>query len=55
MESMLSQMSGTQLFFMVLIQLWTIVIFPVIVIRKLNYLTELIESQFEDEESEPQA
>ncbi len=49
MESMLSQITPVQMFFMFAIQIWVVVIFPVIVFRKLNYLTQLVESQFEDE------
>lgn len=52
MESMLKDVSPVQLFFMVAVQLWIVVIFPVIVFRKLNYLTELIESQFEEENTD---
>ena len=49
MEAMLGQISPIQMIVMFAIQLWVVVIFPIIVFRKLNYLTELVESQFEDE------
>ena len=32
------------------LQVWIFIIFPLIVIRKLNYLTRLVESQFEQED-----
>jgi hypothetical protein len=54
MEAMLGQITPVQMFFMFAIQLWVVVIFPVMVFRKLNYLTELVESQFEDEAEENQ-
>ena len=46
---MLGQITPMQMFFMFAIQIWVVVIFLVMVFRKLNYLTELVESQFEDE------
>lgn len=49
MEAMLGQITPVQMFVMFAIQLWVVVIFPVMVFRKLNYLTELVESQFEEE------
>ncbi len=56
MDAMLNQITPLQMFFMFAVQLWVVVIFPVIVFRKLNYLKELIESQFEQENNdEPQA
>lgn len=54
MEAMLGQITPMQMFFMFAIQFWVVVIFPVMVFRKLNYLTELVESQFEDEAEENQ-
>lgn len=51
METMFNQITPVQLFFMFAVQLWVLVIFPVMVFRKLNYLTELIKSQFEEENS----
>jgi len=44
MENILN-LSPVQAFFVVLLNAWIFVIFPLIVIRKLNYLTELLESQ----------
>lgn len=55
MEAMLGQISPVQMFFMFAIQLWVVVIFPVIVLRKLKYLTELVESQFEEETEEAES
>lgn len=49
MDAMLGQLTPLQMFVMFAIQLWIVVIFPVIVFRKINYLTELVESQFEEE------
>ena len=49
MEAMLGQISPMQMIIMFAIQLWVVVIFPIMVFRKLNYLTELVESQFEEE------
>ncbi len=49
---MLNQVTPLQMLFMVAIQLWVVIIFPVIVFRKLDYLKELIESQFEEENSD---
>lgn len=54
MEEMLNHVSTPQLIVMFLIQLWVVVIFPYIVLRKLNYLTELVESQFEQDPPETQ-
>ncbi|MDZ4242316.1 MAG: hypothetical protein U1D99_05775 [Candidatus Omnitrophota bacterium] len=36
------------------LMIWMFVIFPVIVIRKLNYLTALLEAQYEDDTEDPQ-
>ena len=55
MEAMLSQISPVQMFFMFAIQIWVVVIFPIMVFRKLNYLTELVESQFAEETNEAEA
>ena len=49
MEAMLGQITPVQMVVMFAIQLWVVVIFPIMVFRKLNYLTELLESQFEEE------
>ena len=49
MEAMLGQITPLQMVVMFAIQLWVVVIFPVMVFRKLNYLTELVESQFKEE------
>jgi len=55
MEAMLGQISPIQMIVMFAIQLWVVVIFPIIVFRKLNYLTELVESQFEEETEEAES
>ncbi len=52
MESMMNQMSPLQMFGVIASQLWLYVIFPVMVFRKINYLTQLVESQFEEETDE---
>lgn len=48
MENLLNLSAG-QLMVALLIQVWVVVIFPVIVIRKMNYLTALIEGLYEEE------
>jgi len=48
MENLLNLSAG-QLMVALLIQVWVVVIFPVIVIRKINYLTALIEGLYEEE------
>lgn len=55
MEAMLSQVSPLQMLIMSIIQIWVVIIFPVIVIRKINYLTALVESQFEEESEEAES
>ena len=52
MEAMLGQISPIQMFIMFVVQIWVVVIFPIMVLRKINYLTELVESQFEEETTE---
>jgi|GEM_PF-1558410 len=49
MENILNLTPG-QLMLGLALQVWMLVIFPVIVIRKLNYLTSVMESFCEDEE-----
>ena len=52
MENLL-QMTPIQFSIALAINIWMFVIFPVIVIRKLNYLTAIIEDQYySDEEQE---
>jgi len=51
MENVLN-FSPVQTIFLLFIYAWTVVIFPVVVIRKLNYIAELLESQFQDEPPE---
>ncbi len=42
----------TQTFFFLALNAWIFVIFPVIVIKKLNYMTDILESQYYQEDSE---
>lgn len=49
MENILN-LTNTQILFLFLVEVWILIIFPVIVIRKLNYVIELLESQFQDEQ-----
>jgi hypothetical protein len=55
MEAMLGQITPVQMVVAFAIQLWVVVIFPIMVFRKLNYLTELVESQFEEETPEAES
>ena len=41
-----------QSFLVLALNVWIFVIFPVIVIKKLNYLTAVIESQFDQDQQE---
>ena len=47
-------LSPLQTFFVLALNAWIVIIFPVIVIRKINYLTELLESQLSDDNTEGQ-
>lgn len=53
MENLLNFTSG-QILFIIALNIWMFVIFPMIVIKKINYLTAIIESQFlpEDQDDE---
>ena len=52
MENVLNlNLSPTQVIVILGLQVWIFIVFPVIVIRKINYLTRLVESQFEQEDS----
>ncbi len=42
--------TSTQLLLVIAIQIWMVVVFPVLVLRKLNYLTALLEAHLTDEE-----
>ena len=53
MENIL-HLSPLQAFLVVAIQIWLFVIFPVIVIRKINYITELLEAQFDEDQADDQ-
>jgi hypothetical protein len=46
MENLLN-LSPVQIFFALALNAWMFVIFPIIVLRKINYMTELLEAQFE--------
>jgi len=52
MEQLLNLSPG-QTVFLFMIQAWVLVIFPVMVIRKLNYIAALLESQLEDDAPSP--
>ncbi len=45
MEQIL-QLSPGQALLLMAMQIWMYVIFPIIVIRKLNYMTEVVEAQY---------
>jgi Na+/H+-dicarboxylate symporter len=49
------QLTPLQTIFIFAMQLWIFVIFPVIVIRKLNYMTSLLEAQFDQGQDESEA
>lgn len=51
MESLL-QMSPLQFAVALAINIWMFVIFPVIIIRKLNYMTHILEAQYYREENQ---
>lgn len=51
MESML-QMTPLQLAIALAIHIWMFVIFPVLVIRKLNYMTRILEAQYYRDENQ---
>ena len=51
MENFL-QMTPLQLSIALAINIWMFVIFPVIVIRKLNYMTQILEAQYYSEENQ---
>jgi len=50
MENLL-QMTPLQLAVGLAINVWMFVIFPVIIIRKLNYMTQILEAQYYSEEN----
>jgi len=45
-------LTPAQSLFVLALNAWMFIIFPVLVIRKINYLTALLESQFEQGEQE---
>ena len=51
MENIL-QMTPLQFSIALAINVWMFVIFPVIVIRKLNYMTQILESQYYSDETQ---
>jgi len=51
MENMFN-LTPVQSFIVLALNAWIFVIFPVLVIKKLNYMTTLLESQFEPTDSE---
>ena len=52
MENVLNQLTPLQTLFVLGLHAWIFVIFPLLVLKKLNYMTDLLESQFEDENQE---
>ena len=52
MENILN-LTPIQSILVVVLNAWIFVIFPIIVIRKLNYLTNLVEAQFEPDTQPP--
>lgn len=48
-------LNPVQMLLLLLQSAWVTIIFPFIVIRKLNYMTELLESQFPSEEAPDQS
>lgn len=51
MENLLS-ITPLQALLILALNAWILIIFPILVIRKLNYLTALLESQFDEDEPE---
>jgi hypothetical protein len=51
MESLL-QMTPLQFAIALAINIWMFVIFPIIVIRKLNYMTQILEAQYYRDETQ---
>ena len=54
MESLL-QMTPIQVAIALAVQIWMFVIFPVIIIRKLNYMTQILEAQYYRDETQDNA
>ncbi len=54
MENMLN-LTPTQSLLVMALNVWIFVVFPMIVIRKLNYLTTMLEDHLLNEEEEDQA
>ncbi len=48
----IAQLSTAQKLIIVALYAWVFIIFPVMVLRKLNYLTSLLESKMDNEPSE---
>jgi len=42
-----------QYFIVLVLHAWIFFIFPILVLKKLNYISTLLESQFEPSDSEP--
>jgi hypothetical protein len=53
MENILN-LTPVQSLFIVALNVWMFVIFPVIIIKKINYLTAIIEAQFLPEDQDNQ-
>lgn len=46
--------SPLETFIILAINAWMFVIFPVIVIRKLNYMTQLLEGMYDNQDQQPE-
>ena len=46
------QLTPVQTVFILVIQIWIFVIFPVLVLRKLNYMTSLLEARYYEDQDE---
>ncbi|MFH1360530.1 MAG: hypothetical protein ABIJ41_05780 [Candidatus Omnitrophota bacterium] len=53
MENLSVSVTPFQMIIAFLLQVWMFILFPIIIIRKLNYLTELLRSQFDPESEAP--
>ena len=51
MESVLN-LSPIQLMFALFLQIWIFVVFPVLVLKKLNYMTDLLEGLYIENEQD---
>jgi len=49
-EAIIANFTPLQMFLALALQIWIFVIFPIIVIRKINYLTALVQSSLHSED-----